>query len=135
MAHGNMSPIIWANEPAEWPTVPEWMSFYRLLEIERCPRRTALKAANYPDLWEHHGYPPKLRFSTLLGQIVHSSVTTIGTNLADNGCLSALDDRAVSLLTQWGGLSQLIQNSIETVLNEQSQNPRGITVRRALREA
>jgi CRISPR/Cas system-associated exonuclease Cas4 (RecB family) len=111
------------------------MSFYRLLEIERCPRRAALRAANYPDLWTRHGYPPKLRLFNLIGQVVHSSVRTIGTNLANGGCLSASDARAVSLLTQWGGLTQLIQKSVELVLNEQSTNPRGIAGRPALHEA
>jgi CRISPR/Cas system-associated exonuclease Cas4 (RecB family) len=62
-------------------------------------------------------------------------VRTIGTNLANGGCLSASDARAVSLLTQWGGLTQLIQKSVQAVLNEQSKNPRGIAVRRALHEA
>jgi CRISPR/Cas system-associated exonuclease Cas4 (RecB family) len=135
MVERNMRPIVWADEPAEWPTVPDWMSFYRLLEIERCPRRAALRAANYPDLWARHGYPPKLRLSNLMGQVVHSSVRTIGTNLANGGCLSASDARAVSLLTQWGGLTQLIQKSVEILLNEQSTNPRGIAGRRALHEA
>jgi CRISPR/Cas system-associated exonuclease Cas4 (RecB family) len=135
MVERNIPPIVWADEPAEWPTLPEWMSFYRLLEIERCPRRAALRTANYPDLWGRHGYPPKLRLSNLLGQVVHSSVRTISTNLANAGCRSASDARAVSLLTQWGGLTQLIRKSLEDVLNEQSTNPRGIAVRRALHEA
>lgn len=135
MVEGTIRPIVWADEPTEWPTVPEWMSFHRLSEIERCPRRAALRTANYPDLWERHGYPPKLRLSNLLGQIVHSSVRTIGTDLANNGCLSASDGRAVSLLIQWGGLTQLIHRSFEVKLTEQSENPRGIGVRRALREA
>jgi CRISPR/Cas system-associated exonuclease Cas4 (RecB family) len=135
MMKGNMRPIVWADEPAEWPAFPEWMSFYRLLEIERCPRRAALRTANYPDLWGRHGYPPKLHLSNLLGQVVHSCVRTIGTNLANNGCLSALDGRVASLLARWGGLTQLIQKSLELVLSEQSTNPRGIASRQALHQA
>jgi PD-(D/E)XK nuclease superfamily len=135
MAPLTNNPILWADPPKTWPAPPEWMSFYRLREAERCPRRAALKSAGYPDLWRGHGYPPRLRFATVGGQVVHSSVRTLGAKLAQAGCRSALDPPAVGLLKELGGLSRVLTQSVDLVYREQSDNPRATAFRRTLFDA
>lgn len=135
MVHAETKSIVWADEPTKWPPPPRWMSFYRLRDIESCPRRAALHSASYPEIWNRPSYPPTLRFSALVGQVVHSSVRMLSAKLADNGCQSASDVGAVAVLTKLGGLSHIIRQAIETAFNEQSDNPRAIASRLALRDA
>lgn len=127
--------VLWADRPSKWPGPPQWMSFYRLRDIESCPRRAALRSASYPEIWDRPGYPPVLHLSALLGQVVHSSVRTLSAKLAESGCRSASEADAVAVLTKVGGLSRVIQKAIETAFGEQSANPRGIAARPALRDA
>lgn len=51
--------------PTTWPAPPAEMSVSVHAEIEECPRRWALSAADYPGLWSGRGYPPRLQVSTL----------------------------------------------------------------------
>jgi hypothetical protein len=67
--------------------------------------------------------------------VVHSSVRTLSAQFAQGGCQSASDANAVAVLTKLGGLSQIVRQAIETVFDEQSDNPRGIAGRPALRDA
>jgi PD-(D/E)XK nuclease superfamily len=126
--------IVWAQEPSKWPDAPEWMSFYRLRESETCPRRAALKSGAYPDIWNRLGYPPKPRLPALIGQVVHSSLRTLGAKFAKAGCSSASEPGAAALLKTLGGLSQIIRKSLDIVLAEQLQNPRGLASRKRLFE-
>lgn len=41
--------------PTKWPEAPSWMSFATLIELEICPRRWALVAAEYSDIWNNRG--------------------------------------------------------------------------------
>ena len=36
---------------------PAMWSYSSLKDVEGCPRRYALSRADYPDLWDQHGYP------------------------------------------------------------------------------
>ena len=135
MSHGETKCLCWAEQPSKWPTPPEWMSFYRLRDIESCPRRAALRSASYSNVWDRPGYPAILRSSTLMGQVVHSSIRTVSAKLAESGCRSATDPEAVAVLRQLGGLSQIIRQAIQIAFEEQSDNPRGIAARPALRDA
>ena len=53
--------------PTTWPDPPAEMSVSTNAEIDECPRRWALSAANYPDIWDGRGYPPKLQVAALAG--------------------------------------------------------------------
>lgn len=129
------NPIIWAEEPKQWPPPPEWMSFYRLREAESCPMRAALRSATYPDVWSRRGYPPRLRLGMMLGQVLHSAIRTLGAELARHGCSSILDPRAVDLLKHLGGFTQILRQSADRTFADQSHNPRSLSSRMALIDA
>ena len=57
--------------PTTWPAPPAEMSVSTHAEIDECPRRWALSAADYPDLWSGRGYPQKLQVAALAGSVVH----------------------------------------------------------------
>jgi hypothetical protein len=100
------------------------MSVTQLLEIEACPRRWALNHAAYSGLWSRRGYPPKLSKGGLRGQVVHRAIQSIIGALARAGCPSVSDAQFTETLRGMGGYSQVLRESIEHILNDQSPNPR-----------
>lgn len=69
-------PEIWtAERPSRWPEAPRNMSVTAVSEIEACPRRWALRHADYPKLWGGYGYPPRVHMGALLGSITHLAST------------------------------------------------------------
>ena len=123
-------PAIWTvRRPRALGQAPEWMSFHFLTEAEQCPRSTALRHGNYPDLWNRSGYPRKPHLAALSGQIVHIVVRRIALELARGGCASLQEAKAVQILKDLGGYTKLIVQSTDAVLNSLVGNPRGEFVR------
>jgi hypothetical protein len=110
--------------PEEWPKKPSWMSFSTLYEVESCPRRWSLYNAEYPQIWQYHGYPRVLRLAAIEGTIVHLTLQTIARALADKGCFSLTDERAIVAMKELGGFSEIILHVIERVLKPYEENPR-----------
>ena len=124
-------PAIWTvHSPRALAQAPEWMSFHFLTEAEQCPRSTALRHGNYPDLWNKNGYPRKPHLAALSGQIVHIVVRRIALELARGGCTSLQEAKAVQILKDLGGYTKLIVQSTDTVLNSLVGNPRVEFVRK-----
>lgn len=123
-------PAIWTvRRPRTLAQVPESMSFHFLTGAEQCPRSTALRHGNYPDLWNKNGYPRKPHLAALSGQIVHLVVRKIALELASGGCASLQEAKAVQILKNLGGYTKLIVQSTDAVLNNLVGNPRMESVR------
>lgn len=120
----NNQQILTAAPPLQWPAVPDWSSFWWLIEVETCPRRVALRTASYPDLWDRPGYPPKPTVAAILGQIVHTAVGSIATILGSRGVASVRDPHAISILRELGGFSQIISRAVDDVVDRLANNPR-----------
>jgi PD-(D/E)XK nuclease superfamily len=110
--------------PSAWPQPPPWMSFSTLLELEACPRRWALKTAEYSNLWKYRGYPSVPQPSALLGTIVHLSLQKITGALVDRGCPSLIDESAILTMRKLGGYTTIVMDSLERVLLPYKENPR-----------
>jgi len=113
-----------AAPPMQWAPVPDWCSFWWLIEVETCPRRVALRNASYPDLWSKSGYAPKPRVAAIVGQIVHAAVGTIAMTLRSRGVGSVRDPGAISILRELGGFSKIISRIVNDVLDRIADNPR-----------
>src|SRR6266446_3100244 len=95
---------IWkCRAPSVWPSPPDDMTFSTLNAIEACPRRWALQTANYPDLWNGIGYPPKVVIQALSGTIVHSVTETVTQELTRAGCSSVTEASAIGVMRALGG--------------------------------
>ena len=100
------------------------MSVTALNEIEACPRRWALRHADYPKLWGGYGYPPRVHMGALLGSVTHLALETIIRELIRTGCPSVKDATAVSVLRSLGGYTHVLHNCIDTVISRLQVNPR-----------
>jgi hypothetical protein len=121
--------IIWdARLPAAWPDVPSEMTVTTLLEIETCPRRWALLAAAYPELWSGRGYPPRVTLPALGGTVVHLALERITRALVEAGCGSVQDPAAVQVMRTLGGYTKIVNDCIQTVQARAATNPRALRV-------
>jgi hypothetical protein len=112
------------HQPAVWPSPPNDMTYSHLQEIETCPRRWSLTHAEYPGLWNQHGYPPKLQLRALEGLIVHKAAESITKELTGTGCSSLLGSGAIAAMKALGGFSGLLDRCITKVLSAYADNPR-----------
>lgn len=110
--------------PATWPAPPAEMSLSVCVEIEECPRRWALSAADYPEVWGGRGYPPKLQVAAVAGSVVHLALEIILHQLVGAGVPSISDPSAPQVLRKIGGYTRVLEESIERVLECYVDNPR-----------
>jgi hypothetical protein len=99
-------------------------SYSSLKEIEVCPRRYALSRADYPDLWDKHGYPRLPNPAAIKGDVVHGSLEIIVKALVKAGCLSTRAADAVSVLRGLGGYTAVAQGVLDELLARLDGNPR-----------
>ena len=111
-------------QPTLWPEVPPWMSYSTLSDLEACPRRWALSAAEYPNVWEGRGYPRPPQQATLEGTVVHLSLKRITRALVGSGCASLSGESAILTLRELGGYTAVVMASVETALKPYKSNPR-----------
>jgi hypothetical protein len=110
--------------PATWPSPPIEMSVSTHAEIDECPRRWALGAANYPELWGGRGYPPKLQVAALAGSVVHLALEIITKQLTRAGVPSLSDPSAPQVLKDLGGYTRIVEDCVERILKRYVDNPR-----------
>ncbi len=96
--------------------------------MEACPRRWALKAAQYPEVWEQRGYPRVPQAAALEGIVVHSAIERIVSALAERGCASLRDEKAIETLKELGGYTEVIGNCIVIAVRQYQGNPRAESV-------
>src|ERR1051325_11600954 len=100
------------------------MTYSTLNAIEACARRWALQAAKYPELWNGHGYPPKVVIKALTGAIVHGVAETVSKELVRIGCASINDVKVIEVMRALGGHTKLIGLGIERAIQRSKENPR-----------
>lgn len=110
--------------PAQWPAPPVDLSVSSLRELEACPRRWALGAAEYTEIWDRPGYPPKLQNAALEGTVVHLALATVTKRLSAAGCSTVGDPAAIEVMKRLGGYTALAVECIERVLQRYGGNPR-----------
>jgi len=121
------SAALWTvRPPVKWPTAPDEMTVTTLADIELCPRRWALSAAEYSEVWNGRGYPPRLQLNALAGTVVHLALETITRELVHTACPSVEDSKASQVLRSLGGYTKVILDSIDRVLDRFNNNPRAI---------
>ena len=133
---GIPAPVLRAVGPGKWPSLPTEMTVTTLREVEACPRRWALSAASYPEIWDRPGYPPKIQLPRLAGSVVHLALETVTKQLARAGCRSVHDAGAITVMRELGGYTPIASDCVRRVLEPYEGNPRAApvldTARRAL---
>ncbi len=124
MASHECSSFRTANPPKVWPAAPAEMTVTTLAEIEACPRRWALRAAEYADLWDGRGYPPRVQLATLAGTVVHAVLEKITMEFVRAGCPSVRDAAAIEVMKNLGGYSRVVSDCIDRVLGRLARSPR-----------
>jgi len=102
------------------------MSVSTHAEIDECPRRWALSAAEYPELWSGRGYPPKLQVAALAGSVIHLALEIITKQLTRSGVPSLSDPSAPQVLRELGGYTRVVEECVERVLKRYIDNPRAV---------
>jgi hypothetical protein len=111
-------------QPSHWPSRPSPWSFSVLKGIEDCPRRWALSAAAYPEIWDFTGYPPLMNVKALAGQVIHEAIKKISAALMDAGCGSMRESAAVPILRDIGGFTNVLNTILERTVGRYRANPR-----------
>lgn len=111
-------------QPVAWPEAPSWMSYSTLVDLEACPRRWALSAAEYPELWDNHGYPRPLQPAIIEGTVVHHSLQILTSALVKRGCPSLSHESAIATLRELGGFTAIVLNGLNHSLRAYHGNPR-----------
>jgi hypothetical protein len=119
-----MAPVWISSAPQSWPLPPHIMSVSRLLDIEGCPRRWALTAATYPEIWNKAGYPLRANKTAIAGRIVHLALERITKALVSDNCVSATAPLFVATMRKLGGFSVVIDQTITEALASYEDNPR-----------
>lgn len=127
MSKSEIEAVWYARLPHKWADVPEWMSFSRLRDLEACPRRWSLSSALYPEIWSRPGYPSKVYFATLAGQVIHVAIERITNALNQAGCVSVTDEHFVSIMRELGGYSKIIEETIKNLCDGLQDNPRFVS--------
>jgi hypothetical protein len=104
------------------------MTVTTLAEIEACPRRWALGAAEYPGVWSGRGYPLRPQLNALAGKVVHICLELITRELVRAACSSVEHSKATEVMRTLGGYTKVIHNSIDRVLGRLTQNPRAAPI-------
>jgi len=100
------------------------MSVSAHAEIDECPRRWALSAADYKDLWAGRGYPPRIQVAALAGNVVHLALEVIAKQLVSAGVPSLGDALATQVLRELGGYTRVVEDCVERMLKRFAGNPR-----------
>lgn len=107
-----------------WPTTPSRWSYSSLKAVETCPSQWMLSRADYPDIWDRHGYPALPMGSAVFGNVVHGVVERLARELGAAGLRSLGTSDVVSVLRSLGGWRVIVLDSIESELARLDGNPR-----------
>ena len=112
------------SPPDAWPKPPREMSVSSLRAIESCPRRWALSAASYPDLWQGIGYPARIRQRQLMGSVVHLAIERIVRRLMQANCGSLTEPCGPAAIRDLGGFTSIVRSCIADTVARHANNPR-----------
>lgn len=103
---------------------PAMWSYSSLKDVEECPRRYALSRAEYPDLWDRHGYPRLPIPAAIQGDVVHGALEIIVRALVKAGCSSTRSAEAVAVLRELAGYTKVAEDVLAKQLARFDGNPR-----------
>lgn len=103
---------------------PALWSYSSLRDVEGCPRRYALSRADYPDLWDQHGYPRLPIPAAIRGDVVHGALEIIVKALVKAGCSSTRSAESVAALRELGGYTKVAEDVLAKQLARFDGNPR-----------
>lgn len=109
---------------AHLPAPPRHWSYSSLAAFEQCPLRYALERADYPDLWDRRGYPPKPTVATLVGNVVHNALDLVLRALASAGCPDPASASFAEVMRELGGYTMVLEGVAADLLREVEGNPR-----------
>lgn len=112
--------------PTKWPEPSSEMSVSAHADIDECPRRWALSAAEYKGVWSGRGYPPKLQLAALAGSVVHLALEIITKELTRARVPSLEDPLAAQILRDLGGYTRVVEQCVERILKRFADNPRAL---------
>ncbi|MCC6497878.1 MAG: PD-(D/E)XK nuclease family protein [Propionibacteriaceae bacterium] len=107
-----------------WPLTPPHWSYSSLKAIEACPSQWMLSRADFPDLWDRHGYPALPVVPAIFGNVVHGVVERLARELGAAGVESPDTGDAVGILRSLGGWRTIVLDGIERQLARFRDNPR-----------
>ena len=111
-------------QPVAWPSPPLRFSYSGLHEIETCPRRWALGNAEYPTIWQRHGYPGRVSEAALVGLVTHQAASVVTSRLGQMGCTSLRSANTVEAMKSLGGWTAVLKRCAEEILRHERDNPR-----------
>lgn len=106
------------------PDAPAMWSYSSLKDVQGCPRRYALSRADYPGLWDQHGYPRLPISAAIRGDVVHGALEIIVKALVKAGCSSTRSAEAVAVLRELGGYTKIAEDVLASQLARFDGNPR-----------
>lgn len=107
-----------------WPNTPPRWSYSSLKAVEACPSQWMLSRADYPDIWDRHGYPALPVVSAIFGNVVHGVVERLARELGAAGVTAPDNSDVVGILGSLGGWRAIVLNAIESELARLGGNPR-----------
>ena len=93
-----------------------------LNEVEECPKRFALRRANFPEIWSRAGFPNRISAAQVKGIVVHEVVSMIMNSVQISSELPEIC--IMSFLKERGGYLELLKITLEKELLSASSNPR-----------
>lgn len=107
-----------------WPQPPPRWSYSSLKAVEACPCQWMLSRADYPDIWDRHGYPALPVVPAIFGNVVHGAVERLARELYAAGVTSPETSDVVGILGSLGGWRTIVLDAIERELARLGGNPR-----------
>ena len=93
-----------------------------LNEVEECPKRFALRRANFPEIWSRAGFPNRISAAQVKGIVVHEVVSMIMNSVQISS--ESPEMCIMSFLKERGGYLELLKITLEKELLSASSNPR-----------
>jgi hypothetical protein len=106
----------------DWPSPPAMYSYSSIADIGWCPRRWALRSANYPDVWDGYGYPPRPGYGTIRGLALHRAMELLADAAA--GISDSVHDLREPAIRCCGGYTELLRRALADVWKSLQRNPR-----------
>ena len=107
-----------------WPQTPARWSYSSLKAVEACQSQWMLSRADFPDIWDRHGYPVLPVVPAIFGNVVHGAVERLARELGAAGVTSPDTSDVVGILGSLGGWRTIVLDAIERELARLGGNPR-----------
>ena len=110
------------SKPGDFTGEHRIWSASTLNEIEECPKRFALRRANFPEIWSRAGFPNRISAAQVKGIVVHEVVSMIMNSVQNSSELA--EKSVMSFLKERGGYLELLRFILDKELLSTKSNPR-----------